>query len=147
MVAPLNIAVIMEKRDIAIKQLKAAARHYNRGDYICSITLSGAAEEILGRIAKKRTKTNQLEVEVIYLRSVYDYFSGQKPSNKEIIQKINKVKNELKHNDSGDNEWVDADFENEAALLFVKAMKNYFNCYNEFPSDKVVRNLFEEITL
>jgi hypothetical protein len=137
----------MEKRDIAIKQLKAAARHYNRGDYICSITLAGAAEEILGQIAKKRTKTNQLELEVIYLRSVYEYFSGQELPNNKLIQKINKVKNELKHNDSGENEWVDADFENEAALIFVKAMKNYFGCYNEFPSDKVVKNLYKEITL
>lgn len=85
----LIIAGIMEKRDIAIKQLKAAARNYKKGDYICSITLSGAAEEILGRIAKKRTKINQLEAEVIYLRSVYDYFSGQKPSDKELIPVIN----------------------------------------------------------
>jgi hypothetical protein len=137
----------MEKRDIAVKQIKAAARHYNKGDYICSITLSGAAEEILGQIAKKRTKTNQLEGEVIYLRSVYDYFSGQKPSNKELIQKINKVKNELKHNDGGNNDWVGADFENEASSLFVKAVKNYFNCYNEFPNDRIVKNLFEHITL
>ncbi|MBK8552089.1 MAG: hypothetical protein IPL53_13925, partial [Ignavibacteria bacterium] len=65
------------KKDIAIKQIKAAARHYIKGDYICSITLSGAAEEILGRIAKKRTKTNQLEGEVIYLRDIYDYLSAQ----------------------------------------------------------------------
>lgn len=137
----------MEKRDIAIKQLKAAARHYNKGDYVCSITLSGAAEEILGRIAKKRTKTNQLESQVIYLRTVYDYLTGQRRSDEELIQEINKVKNELKHNDSGDNQWVDADFENEADSLFVRAMKNYFNCYNEFPSDKVSRNLFEKITL
>ena len=137
----------MEKRDIAIKQIKASARHYNKQDYVCSITLSGAAEEILGRIAKKRNNTNHLEGEVIYLRSVYDYFSGQKPSDKELIQKINKVKNELKHNDSGDNLWVDADFENEAALLFVKAVKNYFDCYKEFPNDRVVKNLFEHLTL
>lgn len=137
----------MEKRDIAIKQIKAAARHYNKGDYICSITLSGAAEEILGRIAKKRTKTNQLEREVAYLRSVYEYFSGQKPSDRDLVQKINKVKNELKHNDSGDNDWVDADFEYEAALLFVKAVKNYYDCYKEFPNDIVVKRLFDEITL
>lgn len=137
----------MEKKDIALEQLKAAARHYNKGNYICSITLSGAAEEILGRIAKKRTKTNQLEGEVIYLRSVYDYFSGQKPSDKELIQKINKVKNELKHNDSGDNEFVETDFENEAALLFVKAVKNYFDSYKEFPNDRIVKNLFEHLTL
>ncbi|MGD0712230.1 MAG: hypothetical protein ABR968_13735 [Bacteroidales bacterium] len=137
----------MEKRDIAVKQIKAAARHYNKGDYICSITLSGAAEEILGRIAKKRTKTNQLEGEIIYLRSVYFYFSGQNLSDKELIKKINKVKNELKHNDNGDNEWVDADFEYEAAMLFIKAMKNYFDCYKEFPNDKIANGLFDHLTL
>jgi hypothetical protein len=67
----------MEKRDIAIKQLRASAKLYNAGDYVCSITLSGAAEEILGRIAKKRTKKNQLELEVQYLKGVYEYFSGK----------------------------------------------------------------------
>jgi hypothetical protein len=36
----------MEKREIAVRQLGAAAKHYNEEDYICSITLSGAAEEI-----------------------------------------------------------------------------------------------------
>ncbi len=136
----------MEKRDIAIKQIKAAARLYNKQDYVCSITLSGAAEEILGRIAKKRTNINQLEVEVIYLRSAYQYFSGKNPSDKELIQIINKVKNDLKHDDSGDNLWLDADFQSEAALLFVKAVKNYLNCYKEFPNDKVTRNLFDHLT-
>lgn len=137
----------MEKRDIAVKQIKAAARHYNKGDYVCSITLSGAAEEILGRIAKKRTKKNKLDIDVSYLRSVYFYFSGQTPSDKELIQKINKVKNELKHNDSGDNEWVEGDFEYEAATFFIKAVKKYFDSYKEFPNDKIVKNLFENLTL
>jgi len=136
----------MEKRDIAIAQLKASARHYNKEDYVCSITLSGASEEILGRIAKKRTGTYQLEGDIIYLRSVYDYFSGQEPTNKELIEKINWVKNELKHNDDGENEWVEADFENEAALLFVKAVKNYFDCYKNFPNDVVIKRLFEHLT-
>lgn len=137
----------MEKKDIAVIQLKAAARHYKKGDYICSITLSGAAEEILGQLAKKRKKTNELEKEVIYLRSFYDYFSIQKPNNKDLKLKINKVKNNLKHNNSGENEWVNADFEYEAAILFVRAFKNYFNSYNEFPKDKIVNALFDHLTL
>ena len=136
----------MEKRDIAIKYINAAARHYRDGDYICSITLSGAAEEILGKIAKKRTFTNQIEGEVVYLKSLYDYFSIQKPINKVLVDRINKIKNELKHNDSGENDWVEADFELEAALLFVKAIKNYFNCFEEFPDDRVTISLFEHLT-
>ncbi len=64
----------------------------------------------------EKRELKQLEAEVIYLRGVYDYFTGQKPSDKEFIQQINMVKNELKHNESGDNLWFDADFENEAYL-------------------------------
>jgi hypothetical protein len=123
----------MEKKDIALKQLRASAKHYNQSDYVCSITLSGAAEEILGRIAKERTKTNQLDNEVVYLKSVYEYLSGHSASNKELIHQI--------------NAWVETDFENEAALLFVRAVKNYFLCYKELPSDRIVRNLFEHLTL
>ncbi|HOY42004.1 MAG TPA: hypothetical protein PLX60_09090 [Chitinophagales bacterium] len=96
---------------------------------------------------QRRTNRNQLENEVHYLRSVYEYFSGSNvPSDKELIKSINKVKNELKHNDSGDNEWFNADFENEAVLLFVKAVKNYHDCYKEFPNDRIIKNLFEHLT-
>jgi len=137
----------MEKKDIALKQLRASAKHYNDSDYVRSITLSGVAEEILGRIAKERTKTNQLDNEVVYLKSVYEYFSGHTISNKELMHQINKTKNELKHNDNGTNAWVESDFENEAALLFVRAVKNHFLCYKELPNDRTIRNLFEHLTL
>lgn len=139
--------IIMEKREIAIKQLRAATKHYNEGDYICSITLSGAAEEILGKIAKKRTGRNQLDREIQYLREVYKYLTGNAPDNKDLIKKINRIKNELKHNDSGKNEWLEADFENEAAGMFVKAVKNYHDAYNEFPPHKIINKLFESLSL
>jgi hypothetical protein len=137
----------MEKKDIALKQLKAAAKHYNTGDFICCITLSGAAEEILGRIAKNRTGRNQFESEIEYVKSIYNYFSGGLIDEKILIKTLNNVKNELKHNDSGENRWVEADFEMEAAKLFVKAVKNYYDSYNEFPKDRIIVDLFENLTL
>jgi hypothetical protein len=137
----------MEKRDIAIKQIRAAAKLYNQGEYICSITLSGAAEEILGRIAKKRTTTNQLENEILFVRDIYEYLSGQSPNDTALIRQINRVKNELKHNDSGINEWVEADFEFEASRLFIRAVKNYYDSYKEFPKDRTITILFNFLTL
>jgi len=137
----------MEKKDIALKQLRASANLFNEGDYVSAITLSGAAEEILGKIAKKRNKPNQLENEVVYLKSIYEYLSGHSISNKELVSKINLTRNELKHNDSGINEWFETDFENEAAMIFVKAVKNYFTCYSELPNDRIIRSLFENLTL
>lgn len=137
----------MEKKEIAFRQIKAAAKHYKSGEYICCITLAGAAEEILGKIAKKRSGSNQIENEIIYAQSGYQYFSKTIPPKKELIQNINKIKNELKHNDTGENLWVEADFENEAATLFVKAVKNYFDSFGELPKDRTVIKLFDFITL
>ena len=137
----------MEKKDIALKLLRAGANNYNSGDYVSSITLCGAAEEILGKIAKQRKGYNQLENETIYLRGLYEFITGHSPSKNELIKTINKTKNELKHNDSGSNEWVEADLENEAAILFVKATKNYILSYNELPDDRIIRSLFEQLTL
>jgi len=137
----------MEKKEIAFKQIKAAAKHYNSGDYICCITLSGAAEEILGKIVKKRRGFNQLDNDVTYAQNIYQYFSKQIPTKKEIIQNINKTKNELKHNDAGENLWIEADFENEASSLFVKAVKNYFDSFGELPKNRTIIKLFDFFTL
>lgn len=137
----------MEKKEIAINQLRSAAKLFKGRDYISSITLSGAAEEILGRISKKRTQSNQLEREIEYLRGVYNYFSGQNPSDRTLKENINRVKNELKHNDGGENEWVHADFENEAVNLFVKVVKNYYNSYKEFPKYRIITRLFDHLTM
>ena len=144
----------MEKKDIAIRQIKASARLYIKGDYVCSITLSGAAEEILGEISKKRNGINQFDDELNYLENIFKYFSSISiqnkilvPNHKELIKRINGAKNELKHNDGGENKFVNYDFEFEAAMLFIKAVKNYYDCYNEFPNDKKVVKLFYHLTL
>ena len=137
----------MEKKDIALKQLRAAARLYNEGDYISSLTLSGAADEILGKIAKKRTRTNQFEQNLEFLKGIYLAFERPVPDKKALIQKMNGIKNELKHNDIGENAWVDADFEFETALLFVSAVKNYYSSYNQWPKDRIITRLFDHLTL
>jgi len=113
----------MEKKEIATEQIIGAAEHYKKSQFICAITLAGAAEEILGKIALKRTNSNEHDKENSYLKSVYEYFGFATPSRKFLSKKINLTNNELKHNDSGENIWVEADFENEAALLFIKAIK------------------------
>lgn len=137
----------MEKKDIALQQLLDSANLYQKGRYCSALTLAGAAEEILGKIAKKRTGKNQLDDEVEYLKSIYQYFKKPTPSNSELIKRINETKNELKHNDAGENLWVDSDFENECVRLFVKAVKNYFDAYKEMPKNKAIIKLFEHLCL
>ena len=137
----------MEKKDIALQQLIDAAKLYNKGRYVSALTLAGSSEEILGKIAKKRIGSNQLENEIAYIKTIYKYFNRPCPSNKEIVKQINKTKNEAKHNDVGENQWVDADFENETVVIFVRAVKNYYDAYKEMPNNKTIMNLFEELCI
>lgn len=137
----------MEKKEIAVKQLEDAAFLYEKNRYVSALTLAGAAEEILGKMAKKRRGWNQFENEKEYLKSIYRFFNKPIPPDKKLVKDINNAKNELKHNDEGENLWVDCDFENEFVLLFVKAVKNYFNTYGEMPNSKIISELFEFLTL
>jgi hypothetical protein len=137
----------MEKKDIAIQQLSDAAKLYEKGRYVSALTLAGASEEILGKIAKKRIGSNQLQHEIEYLKTVYKHFNRSLPSKEDIIKQINKIKNEVKHNDTGENLWVEADFENEFVLIFMRAVKNYFDAYKEIPKDKKIMNLFVDLAL
>jgi len=137
----------MEKKDIALQQLIDAAKLYEKGRYVSALTLAGASEEILGKTANKRIGSNQLEHEIEYAKSIYKYFNRPYPSNKDLIGQINKTKNEVKHNDAGENLWVEADFENECVVTFMRAVRNYFDAYREMPEDKKIMNLFEDLAL
>jgi len=137
----------MEKKDIALVQLRAAAKMYNAADYVSCLTLSGAAEEILGKIAFRRTKSNEMENGVEFTKSIYTAFGKPVPLVKIIRDRINSVKNEVKHNDTGENSWVLADFEFEASMKFVAAVKNHFRAYDKMPADRIIMKLFDNLTL
>ncbi len=142
----------MTKKDIALHQLRGAAKHFKNKDYICSITLSSAAEEILGRMAKRRKGVNQLDIDIAYAKSLGEYLKRTNSfikllDEKTIVGNRNKIKNELKHNHLGRNVIVETDYEFEAVMFFVKAIKNYFAAFGEFPKDRIVMPLFEHLTL
>ena len=140
--------VDLEKKDIALQQLIDSVILYKERRYCSALTLAAAAEEIFGQLAKRRTGTNQLEGEIIFLENIYkSIYKLPVPSKKELVKNINQIKNEFKHNDQCENTWVDGDFQNEYFSFFTKAVKNYFNAYNEFPKDETVRSLFEDFTL
>ena len=43
------------------EELGRAVQLFNQGDFVGATTLAGAAEEVLGRIARKRAGTNALD--------------------------------------------------------------------------------------
>jgi len=71
-----------EKRDIALRQLRRAVQLFNKGDFVCATTLAGAAEEVLGRIARTRARTNALDGHAHFWSQVADMFGKTPPQKK-----------------------------------------------------------------
>jgi len=129
-----------EKRDIAIVQLRKAIQLYNSKEYICAVTLAGAAEEIFGKIANKRCGTTALEGEANFWNQLSEIVNKPKPDRKKVINVLNRTRNELKHNDSGENIFFEADFELEAECLIDRAIRNYWLAYDTPLPDRIVHN-------
>ncbi len=51
---------------------------------------------------------------------------------------MNRVRNECKHNDAGENDYVQADFQVEAQCLIDRAISNWLIAYGGFPKDRVI---------
>jgi hypothetical protein len=133
----------LEKRDLALRQLRRAVQLFNQGDFVCAATLAGAAEEILGRIAKRRTGSNALDGHAHFWSQIAGIFGKPPPERKRVVESHNRIRNELKHNDSGDNEWMTADFQFEAQHLIDRAIRNYWLAYDTAPADRIINNYVE----
>jgi len=135
-----SVARGYEKRDIALSQLRRAVQLFNQRDFVCATTLAGAAEEILGRIAQKRTDTTALDGHAHFWSQLAGIVGKMPPGRKKVVEAHNRLRNQLKHNDSGDNEWVTADFEFEAQDLIDRAIRNYWLAYGTPPGDRIINH-------
>ena len=93
----------VSKIDIALIQLRTAVQMYNKKNFIASITLAAAAEELTGTIAAKSSGTNAAIEEKIFVDQLGDLLNRPRPSFNKVNKARNKLKNELKHNDIGEN--------------------------------------------
>ncbi len=135
------------KIDIALIQLRTAVQLYNKGNYISALTLAGAAEEILGQIAKIESGTNALIDDKVWTDQISDYFKKQRPPFEKVASVRNKVKNEIKHNDKGTNNNINHDFEFEAEHFILGAIRNYELIKGHMPYDRTIRKFWNWISL
>ena len=135
------------KIDIALIQLRTAVQLYNKGNYISALTLAGASEEILGQIAKSKSGTNALNDDKVWTDQIADYFKKQRPALKKIANVRNRVKNEVKHNDTGNNDEIKHDFKFEAETFILAAKRNYELTIGSMPNDKIIKSFWNWISL
>lgn len=117
----------LPKQELARSQLEAALRFYMQGqEYPAVITLAGAAEEVLGKIAESKGFEPALKRTLRQLCETFKEVWGHEAKESDFAQLRNRAKNELKHLCSGDDLYLD--FEREAAAMLTRALENYVLC-------------------
>jgi len=126
------------KISIAIEQLDMALKLFLSGEsYVSALTLSGAAEEILGEAVKLKGIKNWLREEYEYYGCKgLEWINPPKTWKKFTTHGKNRVRNAVKHlSDKGDFNF-EADIEDEALWMLVRAIEN-FSRLGFQPTDKM----------
>lgn len=112
----------VEVYHLAEVQLLKAIELYKDGEFICAITLAGAAEEILGKLIKhcKGDDHNHIVDEMI--SRVEQEHESSIPK-KEVIKMLNNARDRLKHFDP--NREIEFKPVDDAVAMIVRACINY----------------------
>jgi len=85
------------KLEVASHQLNVAIRLFLEGDYLSSLTLAGAAEEILGKLSQRAGKTVAVEAILNYHWQDTDPILSDAERRKVIFELLNRGRNQVKH--------------------------------------------------
>jgi hypothetical protein len=131
-------------RTIAKHQLaRAIALATQEGDYLCALTLAGAAEEILGKIGSRRNGSTALHESAIWWGQLGAVLGRTAPEKKKVFVAMNRARNQAKHNDGGRDKRLRHDWEFEALNMIDRALRNYELAFGRMPSERIFSNYIE----
>ena len=119
-----------EAHCFALRQLETGLRlYFEREDYYSVITLAGAAEAIFGQLVKRvhSEGPNALESLKQDHAAVHKKLWGEPLADKKIVLLANRVRNRLKHLDSGQSCTIPFDAREEAVDMLNRAIDNYYS--------------------
>jgi hypothetical protein len=108
------------KNELACIQLENAIKHYSNNDYVCSVTLAGASEEITRHILERTGKEPCVD-------SLKQWLRENKPESESLnyfFKNANATRNELKHFSDPEVTSVYVG-EKEAHFWIMRGLMNY----------------------
>lgn len=126
------MTTLITKPEIASIQLRTALQHFCGGDYIPAITLAGAAEEILGKLANAAGIKNALEEDVSFIEARLHVRDCAIPR-KDLITWMNRYRDQLKHIGVSPSDPVAINAFEAADDMIERAVQNYLHVYREWP--------------
>ena len=123
--------ITAHKIDIAVKQLETAIDLFiDHKDYICAITLAGAAEEILGTLIRRSGKIASMDELSNILQSKY---APELTIRQIQDQYLNKSRNSLKHANIVEEDIIEIEIYPEAISIIARAIGNLLKLDRSVP--------------
>lgn len=120
----------ISKIDIAKWQLDRAIRLFlDQKDFVSSITLAGASEEILGSILRTSSDLSSYDQLQRGFYRIVEMFQGRKPCPRTFNDLANGIRNGLKHYQDGKD--IEFDPEQEAMDIIQRSISNLFKITGE----------------
>jgi len=114
----------LTKLQLAQVQLDRAIRLYlDESDFVCAITLAGAAEELLGKLLASSNSQPIVENYAVAISKFNVALGGAPIEKKDAISELNAARDSLKH--FGDGSPVSFDLAEEAYELIDRATSNF----------------------
>jgi len=114
---------------------RAISLYVDEKDYISAITLTGAAEEILGHLLLQQgSELNIVQAWADAFRFAEPSDSGEVLPRRDVINELNRVRNWLKHFQGGEDLEFDPDL--SAQMLLLRGVTNYMMVANG-PTDSM----------
>jgi hypothetical protein len=117
----------LPKSEIGRVQLERAINLFLDGDYLCAITLAGAAEAIYAGILEDEGLSSAVEDSVSAIQVIRESTSlfpmGGKPNN-QLFNGWNAARNDLKHHGKGKASIVSINLFDEAFWMVKRALEN-----------------------
>lgn len=116
-----------DKKCIALAQLETAVRLFlEEQDYFSVITLAGAAEEILGKLATRAGRDSSVTSLKQAALAIHLHLFDEPGNEQEIADRANRARNALKHLDARGNPTITLDAREEAIDMLNRAIDNYW---------------------
>jgi len=115
------------REDLALVQLETALQLYFDGrDFASVITLAGTADEIFGKLLGASGRESSLASLTKAVMAIHQKLYGEAIAPREVADRANRARNNLKHWDVGDDLIVKLDLPEEARDMLNRAIDNYW---------------------
>tara|TARA_Y100000589_G_scaffold158058_1_gene150501 strand:+ start:4507 stop:4935 length:429 start_codon:yes stop_codon:yes gene_type:complete len=119
--------------DIAIEQLETAMDLYeSEGPSVSVITLAAAAEEIFGKLAREKGKSNHMMEMIDSCKKVHLALTGEALPDKFVATRENEIRNYLKHANPVKQPELCVDVKAECNEMLSRAIVNYQLCQSSY---------------